>query len=86
MDRHEVIGDVRGLGLMIGAEIVKDRKTKEKAPEIRDAIIYECFLRGLLVLAAGPSTIRLSPPLLVDEEQAQFAVDTISEAISRVSN
>jgi 4-aminobutyrate aminotransferase len=86
MDRHAVIGDVRGLGLMIGAEIVKDRKTKEKAPEIRDAIIYECFLRGLLVLAAGPSTIRLSPPLLVDEEQAQFAVDTISEAISRVSN
>src|SRR5206468_3165956 len=72
MDRHPAIGDVRGLGLMLGIEIVKDRKTKEKAPELRDAIIYECFRRGLLILAAGASTIRLSPPLIIDEEQAQF--------------
>ena len=86
MDRHPAIGDVRGLGLMLGIEIVKDRKTKEKAPELRDAIIYECFRRGLLVLAAGPSTIRLSPPLMVDEEQAQFAVDTLSEVIATASN
>ena len=86
MDRHPAIGDVRGLGLMLGIEIVKDRKTKEKAPELRDAIIYECFRRGLLILAAGPSTIRLSPPLMVDEEQAQFAVDTLSEVIATASN
>lgn len=86
MDRHPAIGDVRGLGLMLGIEIVKDRKTKEKAPELRDAIIYECFRRGLLVLAAGPSTIRLSPPLMVDEEQAQFALDTLSEVIATASN
>jgi len=86
MDRHPAIGDVRGLGLMLGIEIVKDRTTKEKAPELRDAIIYECFRRGLLVLAAGPSTIRLSPPLMVDEEQAQFAVDTLSEVIATASN
>jgi 4-aminobutyrate aminotransferase len=44
----------------------------------------ECFKRGLLVLAAGPSTIRLSPPLIIDEEQADFAVETLSEAISAV--
>ena len=86
MDRHPAIGDVRGLGLMLGIEIVKDRTTKEKAPELRDAIIYECFRRGLLVLAAGPSTIRLSPPLMVDEEQAQFALDTLSEVIATASN
>jgi len=86
MDRHPAIGDVRGLGLMLGIEIVKDRKTKEKAPELRDAIIYECFRRGLLILAAGPSTIRLSPPLMVDEEQAQFALDTLSEVIATASN
>jgi 4-aminobutyrate aminotransferase len=86
MTRHAVIGDVRGLGLMIGVEIVKNRKTKEKAPELRDAIINECFRRGLLILAAGPTTIRLSPPLIVDEEQAQFAVDTLSDAISAVSD
>lgn len=80
MDRHPVIGDVRGLGLMLGVEIVKDRTTKERATERRDAIISECFRRGVLVLGAGPSTIRISPPLIVDEEQAQFAVDTFSAA------
>jgi len=84
MNRHAVISDVRGLGLMIGVEISRDRKTREKAPELRDAIINECFQRGLLILAAGPSTIRLSPPLIIDEEQAQFAVDTLSEVISAV--
>src|SRR5437773_7768768 len=86
MQHHSVITNVRGLGLMLGIEIVKDRKTKEKAPELRDAIIYECFRRGLLILAAGPSTIRLSPPLMVDEEQAQFALDTLSEVIATASN
>ncbi len=85
MDRHPAIGDVRGLGLMLGVEIVKDRATKERAPEWRDAIINECYRRGVLVLGAGPSTIRISPPLIVDEEQAQFAVDTLSAAISAVT-
>jgi 4-aminobutyrate aminotransferase len=82
MDHHPPIGDVRGRGLMLGVEIVKDRTTKERAPELRDAIINECFRRGVLVLGAGPSTIRISPPLMVDEEQARFAVDTLSAAIS----
>jgi 4-aminobutyrate aminotransferase len=81
MERHACIGDVRGLGLMLGLELVKDRNTKEKAPELRDAIIEDCFRRGLLLLGAGASTIRISPPLLVDEGQAQFAVDTLSAAI-----
>jgi 4-aminobutyrate aminotransferase len=82
MDRHPAIGDVRGRGLMLGVEIVKDRKTKEKAPELRDSIIKECFQRGLLVLGAGPCTIRISPPLIVDAEQADFAVNTLSEALA----
>jgi 4-aminobutyrate aminotransferase len=81
---HPSIGEVRGRGLMLGVEIVKDRKTKERSPALRDAILQECFNRGLLLLAAGPSTIRISPPLLIDEEQARFAVDTLSEAISKV--
>jgi 4-aminobutyrate aminotransferase len=84
MEKHSAIGDVRGLGLMLGVEITHDRKTKQKAPELRDAIINECFLRGLLILGAGPSAIRLSPPLMIDEEQAQFAIDTLSDAISAV--
>jgi 4-aminobutyrate aminotransferase len=86
MNRHSVIGDVRGLGLMLGIEIVKDRHTKEKAPELRDAIIHECFNRGLLILGAGPSSIRMSPPLLVDEQQARFAVQTFSESVTAVQD
>ena len=85
ISRHSVIGDVRGRGLMLGVEIVKDRQTKERAPELRDAIIRECFNRGLLVLGAGASSVRFSPPLVIDEEQAQFAVDTFSEAMSACS-
>jgi 4-aminobutyrate aminotransferase len=86
MDRHGVIGDVRGLGLMLGVEIVKDRETKKKVPAMRDAIVEECFKRGLLILGAGPSSIRFSPPLIIDEEQARFAVDTLSQAISSVAD
>jgi 4-aminobutyrate aminotransferase len=82
MNKYPSVGDVRGLGLMLGVEIVKDRTTKESAPALRDAIVQECFKRGLLVLAAGPSTIRISPPLMIDEEQAEFAVETLSDAMA----
>jgi 4-aminobutyrate aminotransferase len=86
MDEFPVIGDVRGLGLMIGIEFVRDLETKEMDPALRDAVVEECFKRGLLVLGAGPSTIRLSPPLLVDRDQCRFALDTIGAAISAVSD
>ena len=79
---HPVVGDVRGLGLMLGVDIVKDRAGKVRNPELRDAVVVECFTRGLLVLGAGTSTIRLSPPLLIDEEQAECAVRILSESIS----
>jgi 4-aminobutyrate aminotransferase len=82
MDVHAVLGDVRGLGLMLGLDIVKDRATKVRNPELRDAIVVECFKRGLLVLGAGTSTIRLSPPLVIDEEQADCAVRILSESIA----
>ena len=82
MDAHTVLGDVRGLGLMLGLDIVKDRATRARNPDLRDAIVVECFRRGLLVLGAGTSTIRLSPPLLIDEEQADCAVRLLSESIS----
>jgi 4-aminobutyrate aminotransferase len=72
---HSSVVEVRGRGLMIGVELSKNR----------DAVIEECFRRGVLVLGAGPSAIRISPPLLVDEEQAEFAVETLSAAITAVS-
>jgi 4-aminobutyrate aminotransferase len=71
---HKSVIDVRGRGLMIGVEI--------ETHELRDRIINECFNRGLLVLGAGPSTVRLSPPLVIDEEQATFAAETFAEAIA----
>jgi 4-aminobutyrate aminotransferase len=77
--KFKVVGEVRGRGLMIGIEIVRDQRTKEKAADLRNAIVDLAFHKGLLVLGAGENSIRLSPPLLIDEEQADFAVKTLEE-------
>jgi 4-aminobutyrate aminotransferase len=79
---HGVIGDIRGLGLMIGVEVVRDRFRREPAPDLRDRILEEAFRRGLLLLGCGRSTIRLSPPLVIDEEDATTAARILSEAVS----
>ena len=81
-ERHRTVGDVRGKGLMIGIEFVLDQKTKEKAPELRNRIIEMAFHRGLLILGAGENSVRLAPPLIIDEEQAEFAVRTLDACIS----
>lgn len=83
--KHEMIGDVRGKGLMIGIELVRDRKTKEPAATERDQVEIECFKRGLIIQGGGVSTIRLSPPLLIDEAQCDFALKTLDEALLAVS-
>jgi 4-aminobutyrate aminotransferase len=70
--KYACIGDVRGLGLMIGVEFVKDRSTREPAPELLKDLVLSAFARGLLLLGAGKSTLRLAPPLVVDE----YDVDT----------
>lgn len=75
--RFPVVGDVRGLGLMIGIELVKDQASKQRHPELRDKLVQMCFERGLLVLGAGNNSIRLCPPLIITEDQANFAVDAI---------
>jgi len=80
-DKFRIVGDVRGKGLMIGVEIVADRETKEPAPKLRDSIENLAFAKGLLVLGAGANTIRLAPPLVIDEEQADFAIDTLEACI-----
>ncbi len=82
--RHRIVGDVRGKGLMIGVEIVRDQKTKERAGDLREAIVDLAFEKGLLLLGAGENTIRIAPPLLVDEEQAAFAAQTLEACISEV--
>jgi len=82
--RFPIVGDVRGLGLMIGLEIVRDQTTKERAPDLRDKIEQICFERGLLVLGAGPNSIRLSPPLVITKDQADHAVDTLAECLESI--
>ena len=84
MDKHPSIGDVRGLGLMIGVELVKDRKTKERAVAERDALVQELFTRGILILGAGKNAVRFAPPLVLTREQADTSVRLFSEALSVV--
>jgi 4-aminobutyrate aminotransferase len=79
--RFPNVGDVRGLGLMIGIEMVRDQGSKERAPELRDRVVKLAFERGLLVLGAGRNAIRLCPPLIVTRDQAGFAVDTLEECL-----
>lgn len=82
--RHKIVGEVRGMGLMIGIEFVRDQKTKEKASELRNELIQLAFHKGLLVLGSGDTTLRFCPPLIIDEEQADFAVRTLEECIREV--
>src|SRR5580700_663139 len=77
--RFKNIGEVRGRGLMIGIELVLDQKTKEKAPEMRNRIIQAAYRKGLLTLGSGDTTVRFCPPLVIDEEQAEFALKTLEE-------
>jgi 4-aminobutyrate aminotransferase len=85
-DKHKLIGDVRGVGLMIGIELVRDRQTKERADKERDRLVQECFTRGLLVLGAGRNTLRLCPPLVVTKAQADSAVQIIDESLCAVAS
>ena len=82
--RHRVVGDVRGRGLMVGVEIVKDQGTKEPGKELRDQIVEMAFRKGLLILGAGYNSFRLCPPLVIDTEQADFALITLDEIISEL--
>ena len=77
----KLVGDVRGLGLMIGVDIVKDKATKEYGSAERDLIIERAFERGILFLGCGPSTIRICPPLVVTKEEADVALDVLEECI-----
>nr|MBA3258243.1 aminotransferase class III-fold pyridoxal phosphate-dependent enzyme [Gemmatimonadales bacterium] len=75
--KYACIGDVRGRGLMIGIELVKDRATREPAPELLRELVLGAFRRGLLLLGAGKSTLRLAPPLVVDDYDVDTALALI---------
>jgi 4-aminobutyrate aminotransferase len=84
MDKHPLIGDVRGRGLMVGVELVRDRTTKERAAAEREAVVDAAFARGLLLLGAGKNAIRFSPPLVLTREQADIAVRIFDESLTEV--
>ncbi|HUK19299.1 MAG TPA: acetyl ornithine aminotransferase family protein [Bryobacteraceae bacterium] len=79
--RFPHVGDVRGLGLMIGVELVRDQATRERAPQLRDRVVALAFERGLLVLGAGENTIRICPPLVITAPQCDFAMETLEECL-----
>lgn len=76
-DHYEIIGDVRGLGLMVGIELVKDRTTKEYAIDERHAILCDAVGKGLVLLPAGESVIRVCPPLIVTKKEAKQGLDVL---------
>jgi len=81
---HPSIGDVRGLGLMIGVELITDPETLEPAVELRNEVIYRCFEKGLLLLGCGQSTIRFMPPLVLDQATADQGLEIFDAALGEV--
>ncbi len=84
MEKHELIGDVRGKGLMIGVEFVKDRRTKQPARNERNAIIKKAFKKGLILLGAGKSSLRIAPPLTITPEEIDVGLEILEDAIKDV--
>jgi 4-aminobutyrate aminotransferase len=84
--RLPLVGDVRGRGLMIGIEFVADKQTKTPAGEQRDHIVELAFEKGILFLGCGSNTLRLSPPLILNRQQADVALDVLEECILTVGS
>lgn len=84
VEEYSILGDLRGKGLMIGVEVVKDKGSRKANPEKRDEIVQESFKRGLLILGAGSTTIRFSPPLILNQEEAEYGLKIFEESVRRV--
>ena len=82
---YEVMGDVRGLGLMQAVEFVTDRESKGRAPELRNRVIEGCFEKGLCLLSCGRSTLRFCPPLIVSHEEMEAAMEIFAGVLSEVA-
>ena len=80
-DKHDLVGDVRGRGLMIGVELVTDKQSKAPAGPARDKVVQLAFERGCLFLGAGENSVRICPPLVISKEQADIGLDVLEECI-----
>jgi 4-aminobutyrate aminotransferase len=83
--KHALIGDVRGLGLMIGIELVRNRQTKERATDERNALVQAMFRRGVLSLGAGKNAVRLAPPLVLTKAQADSVLKVLDDSLAEVT-
>ncbi|MBI4722170.1 MAG: acetyl ornithine aminotransferase family protein [Candidatus Stahlbacteria bacterium] len=83
-DKHSLIGDIRGKGLMVACELVLDKKTKEKAKKETSKIIDECCVQGLLLLSCGENGIRFMPPLTIKKEELDLALQIFDDALKEV--
>jgi 4-aminobutyrate aminotransferase len=81
MEKYDCIGDVRGLGMMLGVEFVKDKESLEADPDLRDRVEMACFNKGLIILGCGSNSIRFSPPLIFAKENVDVALEIFDEAI-----
>lgn len=82
MSKYDCIGDVRGMGLMLGVEFIKDRSSKQPDPELRDRVEMASFQRGLILLGCGANSIRWSPPLILSRDHVDVALEIFDEAIA----
>jgi 4-aminobutyrate aminotransferase len=83
--KHDIIGDVRGKGLMVGAEIVESSATKQPSPDKRNALVQRSFELGLILQGCGPNTVRFAPPLTVNEEETQVGFEIFEQALQDVT-
>jgi 4-aminobutyrate aminotransferase len=83
-DKFAVVGEVRGKGLMIGVELVKDRTGKEPAKKLCDALITRAYHNGLILLSCGQSTVRFMPPLMIDEADVDEAIALLDRSLTEV--
>ena len=86
LTKHPIVGDVRGQGLMLAVEIVKDKQSKTPAAKERDRIVSLAFESGVLLLGCGETSIRLSPPLVASQEQCDYALDVLEKCIAQIES
>jgi 4-aminobutyrate aminotransferase len=79
--KYDIIGDIRGKGLMIGVEIVEDKNSKKKNKKKRNEIVQRCFEKGLLILGAGENIIRFCPPLIISKQEIETGVEIFEEVV-----
>jgi 4-aminobutyrate aminotransferase len=82
-DKHAHVGDVRGRGLMIGVEIVESQESRKPAPVLRDRIVELAFEKGLLLLGCGETSIRLAPPLIINQHETTIGLDIFEQCIAQ---